>query len=220
MSAAETLAPFLLTTLLYWGYYIPATQPGVLACILKILPTISLAWIVWKLPQPRTAYQEGIFKGLAASVAGDGFLVWPSMFVPGMLGFAAAHIHYIRSLLWRSPSPPSLFSSSLKLGIPLFGFLFTFYWFILRPTLPTIDLQIGVPVYCILLTITVWRSGVEGDWMMFLGSILFMFSDATIAVNMFYQEVPASQVIIMSTYQLGQMLIALSAILEDKLKIQ
>ena len=64
-------------------------------------------------------------------------------------------------------------------------------------------------VYC---HFQVWRSGVSQSWVMFTGSVLFMISDCIIGINMFYTKVDNSQFWIMSTYQLAQILIMLSAI--------
>ena len=58
----------------------------------------------------------------------------------------------------------------------------------------------------------VWRSGVSQSWVMFMGSVLFMISDCIIGINKFYTKVDNSQFWIMSTYQLAQILIMLSAI--------
>ena len=50
------------------------------------------------------------------------------------------------------------------------------------------------------------------SWVMFMGSVLFMISDCIIGINKFYTKVDNSQFWIMSTYQLAQILIMLSAV--------
>lgn len=216
------LAPFLATTLLYWVWFIPTSQPSLTAMILKVLPTLCLAWAANQGEGPSSKYKEGIAIGLVISALGDALLVWDSFFVFGILAFGCAHVRYIRALVYRPwPGPEPVFTSSVGFGIPLFGVAGLIWFFGLRDGLAAtgdLPLTVGVPLYICLLTCTVWRSGVDGDWMMLLGAGLFLFSDLCIGINLFVAVLPASQIIIMSTYYVGQMFITLSAILEEDLK--
>jgi len=56
--------------------------------------------------------------------------------------------------------------------------------------------------------------------MMFFGSFIFMISDCLIGISEFYMKIPYSQEWIMSTYQVAQLLITMSAIREQRQKIQ
>jgi len=216
------LAPFLATTLAYWLWFIPTSQPSLTAMILKTLPTLSLAWGANQGDGPSSKYKEDIAIGLVISAVGDALLVWDSFFVFGILAFGCAHVRYIRALVYRTwPLPEPVFASSLGFGIPLFSVAGLIWFFGLRDGLAAtgdFPLTVGVPLYICLLTCTVWRSGVDGDWMMLLGASLFLFSDFCIGINMFVTSLPLSQIIIMSTYHVGQMFITLSAILDDDMK--
>ena len=56
-------------------------------------------------------FSKKIAIGLALSSAGDAFLVWPDLFLPGMLAFSLAHMVYISNFGWRPlfPKPGALF---------------------------------------------------------------------------------------------------------------
>lgn len=150
--------------------------------------------------------------GLLASAVGDAALVYPSGFLLGMAGFAIAHLFYILSLP----------STSLLGRRPAFGFfsaatllaLAAAIWHhFLRAGLTDPVLAVGVPIYIIWLTSTVWRAAVAEQWMMFLGAAIFMISDCLIGINLFYTTVPNSQEWIMGTYHVAQYLITIAALL-------
>ena len=205
----KSLIPCLISFALYWVFFIPVSQPGVAALILKCLPTINLAVAVDLQAKPLSHKQSMVKWGLAFSAIGDAALIWPSGFLVGMVNFAIAHYFYIQSVPTANflGKRPSL---SVVLGLALYSSVLLVWYSLLRPGLSDPVLSVGVPVYICWLTTTVWRSAVAGEWVMFLGSLIFMVSDGLIGINEFYMLVPNAQEWIMSTYQLAQLLITLS----------
>jgi len=204
--------PACLTTALYWVWWYPAEEPCLPALVLKTLPTLNLAAALHLQPPSNSRRQKLTMCGLLASAVGDAALVYPSGFLLGMAGFAIAHLFYILSL------PPT----TLLGRRPAFGFfsaatllaLAAAIWHhFLRAGLTDPVLAVGVPIYIIWLTSTVWRAAVAEQWLMFLGAAIFMVSDCLIGINLFYTPVPNSQEWIMGTYHVAQYLITIAALL-------
>merc|ERR1712080_296734 len=129
------------------------------------------------------------------------------------------HLFFIRSL----PSSGLLGARpvlSAVLGLSLYSLTGIVWYCYLRPGLYDPVLAVGVPIYGVWLTSTAWRSCVSSDWMMFLGGILFMFSDCVIGFNMYHAAVTYSQVWIMSTYYAAIFLITLSTVREGRESIK
>jgi len=209
---SRSMVPFYVATALYWIYYIPSDQPGLAALLLKVIPTLCLYFGV-KQGGVESHYLRNIARGLLASAAGDAALVWDSLFIVGILAFAVGHFFYIKALGYKGGLLGRDSVRSVGLGTILYGLALLIWYTMLRTGLQEDSvLKIGVPLYILWLTTTVWRSACVGDRTMFIGSALFMFSDACIGVNLFSVAIPYAQVWIMSTYQLGQYLIAMSAV--------
>jgi len=207
------MIPFYLTTALYWIFYIPNDQPGFLAMLLKILPTIALYGAIRFGIRYTNWYQKYIAFGLAASVVGDAALVWDHLFVIGMLAFAVGHFFYIKALNLKGGILGKSAKNGLTSAVVLYGLAGCIWYFLLFPGLQDPILAAGVPVYILWLTTSVWRASTVGDKFILVGISLFMFSDSCIGINLFYAPIPLAQVLIMSTYQVGQYLIAFSAFL-------
>jgi uncharacterized membrane protein YhhN len=152
------------------------------------------------------------------SLAGDVLLMFedgdPKFFMMGLAAFLIAHIFYILS--YRQHQDRSM-ETSLK-GIQKIRFSFpivlagTGLIVVLYPSLGS--LKIPVVVYAVVLIVmvlnSVFRYGRTSNLsfgLVFLGSILFMFSDSVLAINKFSKAVAAAGVWIMSTYILAQFLI-------------
>merc|ERR1739838_474403 len=215
----KTLAPCLVSFVLYWIFFIPVSQPGMAALILKCLPTINLAVAVDLQPKPLSHRQSMVKWGLVFSGIGDAALVWPWGFLGGIINFAIAHYFYICSVptvhfLGRRPS------LSVIIGLTLYSTVLIVWYFLLRPGLSDPVLSVGVPVYVCWLTTTAWRSAVAGEWIMFCGSLIFMVSDCLIGINEFNMPIVHSQEWIMSTYQVAQLLITWSTIREHGQKVE
>lgn len=133
-------------------------------------------------------------------------------FPSGLLMFAITHILYSSAF---GMKPLDLKAGLAMALVSSFGYTFL-YSYLSGP------FTYLVAVYIALIGFMGWRAmaGVQlcndlWTWTKLsgcIGSVLFMVSDLTIAVNKFCFPVPYSRVIIMATYYAAQMLIALSAV--------
>ncbi|CAG0883686.1 unnamed protein product [Cyprideis torosa] len=214
------LVPFLKTTAIYYVVFIPNDEPSTFAVVLKCLPVLSLVFFVllhgMSLGQEH-AYSRRVLFGLAFSMLGDAFLIYEEAFVHGIAAFAIAQIMYI-SAFGFSPIKPAI-------GGILGGVASLVYSFVA----PFLDgpLAYIIPMYIILLTVMGWRAIARVQFFEELwtwtklcscvGGIAFVISDSVLAVNAFLVTVPYHQAIIMTTYYLAQLMIALSVVDSAKL---
>ncbi|XP_069594680.1 lysoplasmalogenase TMEM86A isoform X1 [Ranitomeya imitator] len=211
------LVPFFKATCVYFVLWLPTSSPSWFSALIKCLPIFCL-WVfllahgVSFLVSHRSA--KRIFAGLIFSAVGDAFLIWQEQgyFVHGLLMFAVTHILYssafgMKPLDLRTGAVMA-FVSSLLYSL-LYSYLSGPFTYL-------------VAVYTALIAFMAWRA-VAGmqlcndlwTWTKLsgcIGSMLFIVSDLTIAVNKFCFPVPCSRTIIMATYYAAQMLISLSAV--------
>lgn len=179
------------------------TKPLTTALIL--VPVIVL------LPESESAYVALIAGGLAFAILGDILLMLPEeRFVLGIGSFAATHALYLAAFI--SAAGIALVNPS-TIPLLLFAVIMTrFLWSGLRKSL-----QIPVLAYIVLITIMTTQAigaAVEqegtGLALAAAGAILFLASDSILAINRFRVPFKAAQALVLSTYWLGQWLIALS----------
>ena len=219
------LIPFLKGVVIYFVAWLPAEYPSIISAVIKCLPILWLIYFVGSQGitlEERHDYQRRVFVGLIFSCIGDALLIWHEHhFVTAMIAFGIAHISYIRAFGFSRPY------RWLK-GIPFIGiYLITMYIF--YPSLTGILIP-GVFIYVLLLGSMGWRAVATVDilenvwsWTSLagcMGAIIFMLSDLIIGIDKFYCPVPMSRAIIMSTYYVAQVLIAVSAVNTDNLKIK
>ncbi|XP_045504898.1 lysoplasmalogenase [Colias croceus] len=201
VSESGRLIPFFKSVCIYFIVGCGAA-PSVWLAAFKCAPVVCLVLCVALQARdrsPRAAYARRIAAGLALSAAGDACLVWPQHFVAGMGAFAAAHVAYISAFGLRP-------RRSLG-GAALYGAAALF----VRALSPPAALRRLVPLYALLLATMAWR-GAARPGQQRAGALLFLFSDAILAYNLFGGEVPYNQIMVMSTYYLAQMCIAVSAL--------
>ena len=159
-----------------------------------------------------TGYQLLILAGLAFSLAGDLFLMFPSdNFKRGLICFLFAHIIY---------------TAAFSIGVGLQVSMWIVFPFIIagiliyRLLLPFLaELRYPVLIYVFAITVMGWRAfeqwnhtGSDSAMLASLGAVLFLVSDYVLALNRFRKEIQNAQPIILSAYFTAQTLIAFSAV--------
>jgi uncharacterized membrane protein YhhN len=160
--------------------------------------------------------------GLLFSLGGDVFLMLPhEQFIAGLISFLIGHICY---LIGFNSTGLVINAASLIL---LMVVLFTGYRVYRRVATGlqahgNSKLKLPVLVYSIVISLMLFSALttlIRSDWRILAavfassGALLFFISDSTLALNKFVSPIPNGRVIVMITYHLGQILIALGAAL-------
>ncbi|XP_036288413.1 lysoplasmalogenase-like isoform X2 [Pipistrellus kuhlii] len=248
-----SLSPFLLTCTTYFLLWIPEDPPSWLGALVKCLPVLSLAGLLRAHPGPSGSYSLRLQAALLFSALGDAFLIWPDLFLHGVLACATAHLFYIWAF-GLSPLRPSLLLPVVLASLPFSGLLLlhlssslvlplaayalalsTMLWrglcpglllpvflgslpfsFLLLQHLPP-DLVLPLSAYALALAAMLWRGLARGGsarW----GALLFAASDCLLSWHTFVRPLAHGRLLIMATYYAAQLLIALPAFQNPKLK--
>jgi alkylglycerol monooxygenase len=150
--------------------------------------------------------------GLACSLVGDCFLMFPGFFLPGLVSFLLAHLFYIALL----KQGLSWFPSRRALLIT-FGFGGAMYAFLFDGLNPV--LKIAVAAYVVVIALmaaqAIGRATVLRDKSsvaVAVGAAFFMLSDSLLATNKFAFPLPMAQFLVLATYYVAQILIACNAL--------
>ena len=155
-------------------------------------------------------YAWMIVAGLLFSLAGDVLLMLPSdRFAAGLASFLVAHLFYIAAF-----AADAGFGSAPLALLPFVLGSAALYP-LLRPNLGR--LEIPVLLYMLVIAVMAWQAvarwldvGQLGALLACIGAVLFVISDAALALDRFHRPVPAAPLLKRSTYFSGQWLIALS----------
>lgn len=181
----------------------------------KVLPIIALCILAFL---EGSRYSKYVSIGLIFSAVGDislelehgNFLV----FLCGVVSFLIAHCFYISAYI----STNIDFQYKIATGVAFV----TYYCILMGILIPFTD-AIMIPaiiiyggIICTMAFLATNRHftvniGHTSRTTALVGSIFFLASDTTLSINLFRTSVPHSNVIIMVTYYIGQMFIAMSA---------
>lgn len=176
--------------------------------LFKLIPILIL--IVWLMEHhnPKDTYQNFILIGLCFSILGDFLLLFRTQFKSGLFAFLTGHIWYIVAFCsesWVFPLIPGIILGIICIGmlaflIPMAG-----------------ELKIPVFLYiCVIalmgLTSIGRHASIQSVQSMFgfVGALFFMVSDSVLGLNKFRKTFQSAEAIILSTYYLGQGMIAYS----------
>jgi uncharacterized membrane protein YhhN len=161
---------------------------------------------------PRSTYAAAIVVGLVLSLAGDVWLMLPAdRFIQGLASFLLAHLCYIVAFAAAIPYAgfPWAAMPLVFLGAGILGYL----W----PAL-TLRLRAPVSVYVTAIvamaSLAAYRASTSPSAAALsaaIGAILFLSSDAALAINRFRRPFRGAQAVVLGCYYAGQLLIALSA---------
>lgn len=164
-----------------------------------------------KLPARRSVFGWLLVAGLAFSLAGDCFLMFPGFFIPGLVAFLVAHLCYIalfkQGMAW-FPSRRAVFIT-LGLGVAMYAYLF-------EGLSPVLRIAVGayVVVIALMAAQAIGRAMVLRDSSsaaVAASALVFMLSDSLLATNKFAFALPMAQFWILATYYVAQVLIACNA---------
>ncbi|MCB9234045.1 MAG: lysoplasmalogenase [Bacteroidia bacterium] len=199
---------FLLFSLLYLGLMIKV--PFTADWLIKALPALTLG--AWALTSLQGKHRWLLVVAMIFSAGGDIALAMvpkgkEDFFIVGLGSFLIAHIFYIILFnLDRKYQPNRLWAA---LGVGGFAIVMAILLF---PKLG--PLQIPVMVYLtVIATMGISAAfNLKGGILLVLGAMVFMLSDATIAINKFMlaEPIPALQYVIIVTYFGAQYMIARS----------
>ena len=145
---------------------------------------------------------------LAASLAGDVFLMFPGQFIAGLVSFLLAHLCYLavfrQDLAW-FPHRGAL-TATLAVGAGMYAFL----WSNGLPAALRGPVAAYVLVIAFMAAQAIGRASVvggRGAWMVAAGAAFFMLSDSLLATNRFARDLPMASFWVLSTYYAAQVLI-------------
>lgn len=179
--------------------------------LLKPLTTGLILALALLSPEPVSLFYWGaVGTGLLFSLAGDVFLMLPDdRLLAGLVAFSFTHIAYLLAFAGevRGVMP-------LPLAAP-FLFAALVIYLLLVPSLGR--RRIPVLIYTLIISVMAWAAW--GHWLLFrdvkalsaaIGATLFMASDTVLAWHRFRRPLPWGQLVTLSSYYLGQLLIAWS----------
>lgn len=176
-------------------------------------PLAMLIAIVFIAVRAYSARAKGLFfiyllAALAASLAGDVFLMFPGYFIPGLVSFLIAHLFYItlfkQGMAW-FPSRKALVAT-LAVG----GAMYAFLWSGLAPPLRG-PVAAYVVVIALMAAQAIGRAALLRDPAAVgaaIGACFFMLSDSLLATDKFAFALPMAPLWVLGTYYTAQILIA------------
>ncbi|TWW69667.1 lysoplasmalogenase [Takifugu flavidus] len=210
-----SLLPFFLASALYLYLLTPDFSASITLAGTKSAPVLLLAAVVLSWNGGQSVL--GVVGGLVFSAVGDCCLVWPELFLHGMGAFGVAHLLYSFSFLTSRYAAYSSSSWSRFLYLILLVIAGGFYTY-LYPFLkkdPESDILVpAVGVYVALITLMGALAVRTRRALTLLGSVFFMISDMSLALQVFKVMPPMKQgnIVVMVTYYLAQLLIAVGDI--------
>ncbi|KAF4092996.1 hypothetical protein AMELA_G00027280 [Ameiurus melas] len=207
------LLPFFASAALYFYLWIPESAPSILAAGVKVAPVLSLIFVVLSYNGGRSLL--GVAGGLVMSAGGDTCLIWPHLFLLGMVCFALAHLLYSLSFLTSRYSSHTSSSCGLYfLYLLLWGAGGGIYVYLLPFLQKSPDPEVYVPAvggYAFLIVLMATLAARTRHPLVLLGGLVFMVSDFTLALQQFkvVEHMDHGRHIVMTTYYLAQMLIAI-----------
>lgn len=148
-----------------------------------------------------------LMAGLAFSLVGDVFLMFPGRFISGLVFFLLAHLCYIALFRQGVPWLPrrGALAATLGLGIAMYALLFGG----LGPVL-----KVAVAAYVVVIAVMAAQAigraivlGDAGSTAVAIGAGFFMLSDSLLALNLFLRPIPMAPLWVLSTYYVAQILI-------------
>jgi uncharacterized membrane protein YhhN len=157
-----------------------------------------------------------ILAAIIFSCLGDTILLFENMFVFGLGSFLIAHVCYISAFI--QDNQGWIFTKKDRwfwvIPVAVYGIAFMSY---LLPHLGAMTIPVCVYSIAILtMFLTVinrWKSvSYDSFWWVLIGAIFFCLSDSLLAINLFAQPVPYGNILVITTYAVGQFMMILGSL--------
>lgn len=200
-----SVAAFLSTALCIRGKYCDSKT---LIYVFKPLTTLLILAVAVAAGAFATTYGRLVALAIVFSLAGDIFLMLPKdQFIKGLLSFLVAHLVLIVAFTLQATGLSWWVLLPLAAGTGMYA--------VLAPHLG--HMRIPVVVYIIVIGAMAWSAlerwhlqGSTSAALAALGSVFFLFSDSTLALNRFRAKFRSADFLVLSTYYASIWLIALS----------
>lgn len=200
-------------------------------CIVKMMPALLCAYYTTRIEASITEskvcdnakvclYCRSMMVGFVFCSFGDQFLRLDDayggktkFFMLGLISFLVGHILFVLAMVWDGGN-----TLCPKWGLFSYSFVSIIIYFAL-PNIEKVALRCGVAVYALVIGTMVHRAAslatdrYAGDGssdIAFKGALVFLASDAVLAVNRFVAPLPYSRIVNISTYFVGIALLVCS----------
>jgi alkylglycerol monooxygenase len=173
----------------------------------KPIALLLLMYLAWSADNLPVKAQTWLVRALGLSWVGDVLLLYPGLFVPGLVAFLVAHLCYFKVLSMDAPllSSKRAVASCLIAGALMYGVLFF-------NGLP-VEMRLPVALYVMVIALMAsqaWgRSAHAKDqatlWTA-IGASVFMLSDSVLAIDTFINPLPYAGLWVLTTYYVAQAL--------------
>jgi sterol desaturase/sphingolipid hydroxylase (fatty acid hydroxylase superfamily)/uncharacterized membrane protein YhhN len=159
-----------------------------------------------------TGFDALLMGGLAFSLVGDCFLMFPGYFIPGLVSFLVAHLFYIALFKQGLPWLPNrrALLATLALGAAMYAFLYNGLNPVLKIAVAAYVVVIGLMAAQAIGRATALRD--RASLAVAAGAGFFMLSDSLLATHKFAFPLPMAQFWVLATYYVAQLLIACNAV--------
>jgi uncharacterized membrane protein YhhN len=159
---------------------------------------------------PLGNYATAIIAGLCLSLLGDIFLMLRHQkFIAGLVSFLLAHFVYIFAF-YQQLSTQLHWQNQLYFSLPAAAYFAYLYGGLGKLKIPVLVYVTAIVMMAFFSFEVYLSSDSVYSMAAFVGAVIFMISDATLALNKFKQPFRGAQIIILSTYYVAQWSIAYS----------
>lgn len=208
---------FLFATLIDMAFLIE--QKNNLRFYSKPLVVLGLLIYFHQITKPiaSTLLRRTILAGLIFSLIGDVLLLWKDLFIYGIGAFFLVQACYIIGFKVAQKSPGAIgninFVRTFLINMPVYFFgAFTFY--LINPNLGILKIPVIIYIIALISMVTTARErygkcNPASFWQVFIGTFLFLISDAVFALDKFYTPVQDASILIAGTYAVAQLMIVM-----------
>jgi len=188
--------------------------------VLYIVKPLLMVTLFWYYYLNSKILNKFFVTGLFFSFLGDVFLLGTGelYFILGLLSFLLAHVFYIVMVLklLKKPQVSQILIASIPYLLVFMALINVLYSGLGAMKIPVIVYAVTISVFGTTSLILFLQNTTKTTFFLVLGVLVFIASDAILAINMFYKKQSFCPLLIMGTYVIAQYLICKFVILNAK----